>query len=102
MKSTNFDISDSLDELKDTKRSSSNFVARDWKVSKIDSPIELKLKKIKLKKHSANKISSLNTTNSKKHITENKKSDTMKKMSNIGYKVVHDFNWHPCSRKPYN
>ena len=74
-------------ELKEISKSSSNLAARDWKISKIESPIELKLKKIKLKKHKANKISSLKTTISKKQRTENKKRETIKKTSNIKGRV---------------
>ena len=86
-KSENFETRPVFEELKEISKSSSNLAARDWKVSKIESPIELKLKKIKLKKHKANKISSLKTTISKKQRTENKKRETIKKTSNIKGRV---------------
>jgi hypothetical protein len=60
----------SSDASKDINNSASNFSARDWKVLKMLSPKALKLKKIKLKKHKASKISSIKTINSKKHKTE--------------------------------
>ena len=82
-KSENFETRLVFDELKEISKSSSNLAARDWKVSKIESPIELKLKKIKLKKHKASKISSLKTTVSKKQRMEKKKRETIKKTSNI-------------------
>ena len=86
-KSENFETRLVFEELKEISKSSSNLAARDWKVSKIESPIELKLKKIKLKKHKASKISSLKTTISKKQRTENKKRETIKKTSNIKGRV---------------
>ena len=82
-KSENFETRPVFEELKEISKSSSNLAARDWKVSKIESPIELKLKKIKLKKHRASKISSLKTTISKKQRIEKKKRETIKKTSNI-------------------
>lgn len=82
-KSENFETRPVFEELKEISKSSSNLAARDWKVSKIESPIELKLKKIKLKKHKASKISSLKTTVSRKQRMEKKKRETIKKMSNI-------------------
>ena len=72
-KSENFETRPVFEELKEISKSSSNLAARDWKVSKIESPIELKLKKIKLKKHKASKISSLKTTVSKKQRMEKKR-----------------------------
>ena len=70
-------------KLNDSKRSDSNFTARDWKISVTESPKELKLKKIKLKKHNAKRASSLKTKNSKKQRTEKNKKPTIKKISNI-------------------
>ena len=87
-KSENFETRLVFEELKEISKSSSNLAARDWKVSKIESPIELKLKKIKLKKHRASKISSLKTTISKKQRMEKKKRETIKKTSNIKQSYV--------------
>jgi hypothetical protein len=68
----------SLDKLKDTNSSSSNLLARELKVSKTLSPSALKLKKIKLKKHNANRISSLKTIISKTHKMEATKTTIIK------------------------
>lgn len=87
-RSENFETRPVFEELKEISKSSSNLAARDWKVSKIESPIELKLKKIKLKKHRASKISSLKTTISKKQRMEKKKRETIKKTSNIKQSYV--------------
>jgi len=78
-RSTIFIFSDS----NETSKSDSNFVARDCNDSKTVVPKLLKQKKIKEKKHKANRISSLNTMNSKKHKTEKIKRDTIKNKSNI-------------------
>jgi hypothetical protein len=56
---------------------------RDSKTFKIVVDNELKQKKTNDKKQRANKISSLNTMNSKKHNTENKKILITKYKSNI-------------------
>lgn len=68
---------------KDRSKSDSNFCARSVKFAKITAPSELNKKKTKLKKHSASKISSLKTINSKKQRIENKKREARKKISNI-------------------
>ena len=82
-KLSNFETRDFLVKPKDKSKSASNLAARDWNISKTESPKVLKLKKIKLKKQRANKISSLNTMNSKKQRIENKKREAIKKISNI-------------------
>jgi hypothetical protein len=53
-------------------------LARELKVSKTLSPSALKLKKIKLKKHNANRISSLKTIISKTHKMEATKTTIIK------------------------
>jgi hypothetical protein len=72
--------------LKETKRSDSNFNARELKPSKTELPIVLKLKKIKQKKHRAKSISSLKTINSKKQRIEKINRETIKTISNIKLK----------------
>jgi hypothetical protein len=47
------------------------------------SPKELNIKKIKLKKHRVNKISSLKTITSRKQSTEKKNKEATKNISNI-------------------
>jgi len=49
----------------------------------MESPNELKAKKIKLKKHIANKISSLKTITSKKQRMEKTNNEARKNKSNI-------------------
>ena len=67
-----------LEISKESNKSASNFKARDWNVSKTESLMVLKLKKIKLKKQRANKISSLKTMNSRKQRIEKTNSEAIK------------------------
>jgi hypothetical protein len=59
-------VVNSFVELKEVKRSDSNFIAREVKNSKVELPKLLKQKNKKLKKHRAKSTSSLKIINSKK------------------------------------
>jgi hypothetical protein len=73
----------------ENNNSDSNLLARSSKLSKTVLDNVLKLKKMKEKKQSANKISSLKTINSMKHKTEKINKNKIKVISSINFKKIY-------------